>query len=237
MFENEARPGMLLFVHGFLADEQFDPLERQLKDKYSGKDNAGRNLILEGESKGDAKPYSWSPREMDWIESNRELSRKICIGYGVPPMLLGIPGDNTYSNQKEARAAFWEETIIYYLNLLKGELNNWLFETEEIFIDYDLSDIPALAYKMEVVWQRVKDAAFMTINEKREAVGLEKHPSGDVILVPMGVQTLENLLSFEENVEFGTEEEQFEEEEEELEKLISEGYTEEVARQMVGREY
>jgi len=55
----------------------------------------------------DVKPYSWSPKDIDFIEGGRETARRICIGLGVPPMLIGIPGDNTYSNYKEARAAFW----------------------------------------------------------------------------------------------------------------------------------
>lgn len=238
VFENEGRPGMALFIHGFLSDEQWNRLEKGLEKNHAGSANAGKPIIIEGESTGDIKPYAWTPKEMDWIESNRELSRKICNGYGVPPMLLGIPGDNTYSNQKEARASFWEETIIYYLDLFKGELNNWLFETNEVFIDYDLSQIPALAYKQEVVWTRVKEAAFMTVNEKREAVGMEQIEGGDVILIPMGMQTLDQLLLSEtlhnEAVDEQTQQGQEDEFEEEL---IEEGYDEETAKKIVGKEY
>jgi HK97 family phage portal protein len=238
VMENEGRPGMAVLINGFLADEQWDRLEQQLNDKYGGKDNAGKTIIIEGESKGDVKPYAWSPKEMDWIESNRELSRKICNGYGIPPMLLGIPGDNTYSNQKEARAAFWEETVMYYLNLIKGEFNNWLFETEEIFIDYDINNVPAMAYKQEIIWQRIKEASFMTINEKREAVGMEKIEGGDVILVTMGVTTLDQLLLANEMTnEMPDEETQEEEEEKEVQKLIEQGYDEDIARSMVGATY
>ena len=238
VFENEGRPGMAVLINGFLDDTQWERLEKQLNDKYAGSDNAGKTIIIEGETRGDVKPYSWSPKEMDWIESNRELSRKICIGYGVPPMLLGIPGDNTYNNQKEARASFWEETIIFYLDLIKGEFNNWLFETEETFIDYDISQIPALAYKQEITWQRVKEASFMTINEKREAVGMEKIDGGDVIIIPMGVTTLDQLLLNNEMInEQPNEEQQEEEEQKEIQRLIEQGYDEEIAKSMVGATY
>lgn len=238
MFENEGRPGMAVMVHGFLTDEQWDRLEKNLNEKYSGSQNAGRNLIIEGDAKGDIKPYAWSPKEMDWIESNRELSRRICIGYGIPPMLLGIPGDNTYSNYKEARAAFWEETIIYYLDLITNELNAWLFQNEEsLFIDYDLNDVPAMAYKQEIVWTRIKDANFMTIDEKREAVGMEKLPNGvgDVILVGIGQTTLDQLvMTNEEMNNMPNEPDQQIADEEQIADLQKQGYDEEIARQMVG---
>jgi HK97 family phage portal protein len=628
VFENEGRPGMAVFVHGFLTDAQWDRLEKQLNDKYRGSKNAGKTIVIEGESTGDMKPYSWTPKEMDWIESNRELSRKICNGYGVPPMLLGIPGDNTYclpyktristpdgykyigdlnkgdnvyslnkkgkliknkikwqgkvgtkkiykiktrnktieatenhpilirkerlvnapmfnnrmskekeyyleyiqvkdlkigdivtqckkipydiedkditekemellgyylgdgyksdpvyisdnkgykrggviylaiqegceyeeyykniadeiigitgirrnraisygstnyckrinelglygtahekripdwifklpknkklaflrgiidsdgsinhqgrcqfvlcnlelikdirylclqlglqvnnirkqeyisllpngkkinatsytflvtsakdvneikshtfsyiekinknlkkqkkeyllstggknsidkiknlidieymefstincieeldetdvydievennhnfiaegiivhnSNMKEARAGFWEETIIYYLNLFKGEINNWIFETDEIFIDYDLSKIPALEYKKELMWKRVENADFLTIDEKREMVGKEKLPNGmgNVILVNMGSTTLDQLLADNEELDSMLDgEEQQDEEDKEIQKLVDEGYSDDMARIIVGERY
>ncbi len=237
VFENEGRPGMAVFVHGFLTDDQWDRLESQLKSKHGGAKNAGKSIVIEGDGTGDIKPYSWSPKEMDWLESNRELSRKICIGYGVPPMLLGIPGDNTYSNMKEAREAFWEETIIYYLDLIKGEINNWIFsEDEQTFLDYDLSQISALAGKQEKLWERMEKATFLTINEKREAVGYDTREGGDVILIPMGMTTLDQLVLDQENANENPELDQSQEDDE-LKKLISSGYTEDEAQIILGVKY
>ncbi len=235
MLENEGRPGMAVLVE-YLSEEQYDRLEKRLNDKYRGSSNAGKTIILEGEGTKDIKPYSWSPKEMDWIESNRELARRVCLGYGVPPMLLGIPGDNTYSNMQEARAAFWEETIIYYLNLLKGELNNWLFEDDKIFLDYDISQVPAMAYKQELIWTRIKDANFLTINEKREAVGMERIEGGDTIFVPFGQVPIEQAIQETETAE---EETQMTEDEEtdEVDELVEKGYDREVAEQIVGVTY
>jgi hypothetical protein len=33
---------------------------------------------------------------MDFIEAKHAAAREIALALGVPPMLLGIPGDNTY---------------------------------------------------------------------------------------------------------------------------------------------
>ena len=48
-----------------------------------------------------------SPKDMDFIEAKHAAAREIALAFGVPPMLLGIPGDNTYANYQEANRAFW----------------------------------------------------------------------------------------------------------------------------------
>ena len=61
---------------------------------------------------------------MDFIEAKNVAAREIALAIGVPPMLFGIPGDNTYSNDPydpggptnrgitlEVYAAFKGETV------------------------------------------------------------------------------------------------------------------------------
>jgi HK97 family phage portal protein len=171
-----------------LTDDQFENLEKQLATEWSGSASAGKNLLLGGVGdKGvDVKPYGFTPAEMDFIEGNRELARRIAFGYGVPPMIIGIPGDNTYSNYKEARLAFWENTVMWYLSYAAGEYNNWFFpEEENLFLGFDLDKVPALAPRREELWERAEKSTHLSINEKREMTGQDSWgPDGDVILVP-----------------------------------------------------
>lgn len=185
LLRNQGRPGMVFTLVGDISDDEFTRFERSLNEKFSGAENVGKNLLLTGENGTKAEPYSFSPHEMEFIEGNRELARGIALAWGVPPMLLGIPGDNTYSNYKEARLAFWEGTVTFYLNLLRGELNNWLFTNEQrLKIDYITDDIPALEPRQESKWDRAEKAEFLSINEKRKLVGYETWgEAGDVILV------------------------------------------------------
>ncbi len=71
--------------------------------------NAGRPLLLEGGL--DWKTMSLSPKDMDFIEAKHVAAREIALAFGVPPMLLGIPGDNTYSNYPEANRTFWRPVL------------------------------------------------------------------------------------------------------------------------------
>ena len=69
---------------------------------------------------------SLTPKDMDFIEARHTAAREIALALGVPPMLLGIPGDNTYSNMAEAQRIFWRATVLPLVNRTASALSNWL---------------------------------------------------------------------------------------------------------------
>jgi hypothetical protein len=93
-----------------MPPDQFDRLKQDLDALYSGAANAGRPLLLEGGL--DWRPMSLSPADLDFLEARNSAAREIALALGVPPQLLGIPGDNTYANYKEANLAFWRMTVL-----------------------------------------------------------------------------------------------------------------------------
>ena len=109
LLDNAARPSGALIYKGpdgaGLSDEQFGRLKRELEDAYQGAANAGRPMVLEGGL--DWKAMSHSPADLDFAETRSVAAREIALAFGVPPMLLGIPGDNTYANYAEANLSFW----------------------------------------------------------------------------------------------------------------------------------
>ncbi|MCP5361690.1 MAG: phage portal protein [Hyphomicrobiales bacterium] len=178
LLQNGAKPSGALMVKpseyngGMLDDEQFTRLRHQIDEQFSGAANAGRPLLLEGGLEW--RDMSHSPREMDFIEAKHSAARDIALAFGVPPQLLGIPGDNTYSNLAEARLAFWEQTILPLLDQVIGAFNAWLLPhyREELRFTYDADRISALAPRRERIWARLKHADFLTDEEKRAMVGL-----------------------------------------------------------------
>ena len=182
LLKNGARPSGALMIkdgNGYLTDEQFERIREQLNEKYAGSASAGRPMILEGGL--DWKEMSISPKDMDFIESKNSAAREIALAFGVPPQLLGINGDNTYSNMQEARLALWEETLIPLLDKLSDSMTNWLSHLfgEEIIVDFDRDAISALTAKRENLWDKISSSDFMTINEKRNFVGLSPIKGGD----------------------------------------------------------
>jgi HK97 family phage portal protein len=177
LLQNGARPSGALVMKmgeggaGRLSEEQYNRLKQQVDDQFSGAANAGRPLLLEGGLEW--KEMSLSPRDMDFLNIKHSAARDIALAFGVPPQLLGIPGDNTYANLAEARLALWEQTILPLATMLLQDLSRWLnpmLGTAAV-AEIDMDTIPALAPKREKLWQQVTSASFLTDEEKRQMLG------------------------------------------------------------------
>jgi hypothetical protein len=102
-----------------------------------------------------------------------ESAREIALAFGVPPMLLAIPGDNTYANYQEANRAFWRQSVLPLAARIACALTNWLAPAfgDGLVLAADTDRVEALASDRAALWERVSNATFLTVNEKRLATG------------------------------------------------------------------
>ncbi|MEX0342230.1 MAG: phage portal protein [Erythrobacter sp.] len=176
LLANAARPsGALVYDGGDaggLSADQFDRLKAELASAFQGHANAGRPMLLEGGL--DWKAMSLSPADMDFATLKSAAARDIALAFGVPPMLLGLPGDNTYANYREANRALWRLTLLplagKILTGLHAGLSDWFADPPVV----DLDRVPALAEDREKLWAQVSTADFLSAEEKREMLGLER---------------------------------------------------------------
>jgi HK97 family phage portal protein len=128
-------------------------------------------MLLEGGLKWQA--LSLTPSDMDFAELKAAAARDIALAFGVPPMLLGLPGDATYANYREANRALWRLTLLPLASKVLGALAEGLvtwFPEERLAIDLDR--VPALADDREKLWAQVGAATFLSDEEKRAMLGL-----------------------------------------------------------------
>ncbi|MBX9976734.1 MAG: phage portal protein, partial [Alphaproteobacteria bacterium] len=171
--------GALMVKDTNLQPEQRATLREDLRQLYQGGDNAGKIMILEGDFEW--KEMGLSPKDLDFIEGKNVSAREIAQAFGVPSILVGIMGDATYANYKEARLHLWEDTVLPLLEFITSELNAWLVPWfgEDLTLSYNTDAIPALAEKREAHWEKIVNADFLTINEKRQEVGYPPIIGGD----------------------------------------------------------
>lgn len=185
LLDNAARPsGALVFSPAegnadTLSEEQFRRLKDELEDQYQGSQNAGRPFLLEGGLKW--QQIAFSPQDMDFIQSKHVSAREIALALGVPPMILGIPGDNTYANYQEANRALWRLTLLPLVEKVVASLNVWLASRfgDDLRLDIDRDAISALTNERDALWKRIGEADFLTPNEKRRALGFAPIEGGD----------------------------------------------------------
>src|SRR3954447_21451496 len=174
LLDNSARPSGALVVGGTsLTEAQFDRLREELATNYQGAANAGRPLLLEGGL--DWKPLALSPKDMDFVEAKAAAAREIALAFGVPPLLLGLAGDNTHANYAEANRAFYRQTVIPLVRRTAEAIVQWLQPAyggglgsgpgQGLAFDPDLDAIEALAAERESLWRRVAGADFLTADE------------------------------------------------------------------------
>ena len=204
LLSNGARPsGAVIFkpqddagISVNLSESQRQQLLTDMNNRFSGTNNAGRPLLLEGD-------FSWqemglSPRDLDFLNLKHMAATDIALCFGVPSQLVGVPDAQTYANVAEARLALYEETIIPHLRKIESDLNEWLVPMfgEGLEFSFDIDKIPALAERTRKVYENVTVAVregIMTRNEARELLGLTRMDGADELyisatLFPLGAE-------------------------------------------------
>ncbi len=197
LLDNAARPsGAIIYKgaegQGTLSADQYDRLTAETESYHQGARNAGRPMLLEGGL--DWKPMGFSPADMEFQKTKDSAAREIALTFGVPPMLLGIPGDATYANYQEANRAFYRQTVLPMAARVVAGLADWLTRlagAPELRMFPDLDQVPALASERESQWRRVAAADFLTEAEKRRLLGLPARPAPEDAAAPAGTPDLE----------------------------------------------
>ncbi len=185
LLDNAARPSGAIIYKGpdgsaNMSQDQFDRLSSEMERQHQGARNAGRPMLLEGGL--DWKPMGFSPSDMEFRQTKEAAAREIAIAFGVPPMILGIPGDATYANYQEANRAFFRLTVLPLATRVTSAVSDWLsdFAGERLTLAPDLDQVAALSQERDAQWRRVADVSFLTQAEKRALLGLPPMAAADV---------------------------------------------------------
>ena len=179
LLDNAARPsGAIVYRgsegQGAMSAEQYERLVEEMEAHHQGARNAGRPMLLEGGL--DWKPMGFSPSDMEFQKTKEAAAREIAVAFGVPPMLLGLTGDATYSNYQEANRAFYRLTVVRLVSRVMGSVSQWLSGLAGAVVGLrpDLDQVPALAQERDQQWARVGAAIFLSDAEKRALLGLPR---------------------------------------------------------------
>lgn len=147
--------GVFVFKRGFRDQAESDVVRDAINERYSGKRTFG---VL-----GDEASFirtALTPAEMDFIASRKANREEIFICFGVPPVYAGVMDGATMNNYKTSELVFWFGTMLFFLDNLKDTLNFSLADElgEGLYIDYDISNIPAIR---EAMLARTKTAKIL----------------------------------------------------------------------------
>ena len=191
LLQNSGAMGILAVDPETMDQEQGELLERSYYSKYGGPHKRGKIVITA--AKLDWQQIGMSAVDLNIIESQKFSLRDLCNIYNVNSALLNDPDNKVYNNVKEARRALYMEKVLPELDSMRDELNRWLVERyntktgKRYHIDYDLESIPALQADMKLVMEQVKDAWWLTGNERRVAMGYDSAPEMEQFFLPVSL--------------------------------------------------
>lgn len=149
--------------------------EKRLEERHNGARNAGRPMVLGGNV--DWESFGLNLEQLQLSGTKLDAAWDICTTLGVPPILV-LPGQSTYNNNREAKLAFYEETVLPNMSSLLDHLNNWLVPQfgDNLRLILDLDSVDALSLRREEkrkTYVELFDKRVVNRQEFREALDYE----------------------------------------------------------------
>lgn len=186
---------------GIVYDDM--PYDSAIEVMNAHKDNFARYL---NSSSNKSAPYFTSGKlnyiaigtklaELEVIELGKITFKKMCNAFGVSDVLFNNDAGSTENNVAWANKRLYTNTILPDVIRLRDALNKGLIKDWKLYINYDISEISELQDNMKDMVGWLSQAWWLTPNEKRSAMKYDAiaDPLFDEILLPTGIQTIEDL--------------------------------------------
>lgn len=199
-FANGGVAGLLFSgdKEAMLDGEQISKINQQIDTKLMGADNYKRIVATNGII--DYKQIGMSPADLEIIKSIGADRDTICRVFGVDPILFATDS-SSYNNKELAYKGLVTNTVIPILNIIRDMFNYHLAsyyslrDGVEYYIDYDAQAFPEMQKDMEKIVAQMKEAWWITPNEKRDAMNYDRLDQEDMdrVLVPTNLTYLDEL--------------------------------------------
>lgn len=176
---------------GILTPEAKANLKESWQDEYSGKDNAGKVVILE---EGLVyKPLELiKPSDVEYINNAKMTALQICAVFGVPAHMVNANDKPTYASVEQAAIEFLNYTIRPYLVMIEQTLNKQFFsDNPNRYFQFNVNALMRTDIKTRYEAYKIAvNNGWMSINEVRELEELNTIENGNVHYFPMNMSPI-----------------------------------------------
>lgn len=127
-----------------LQPKQFEEFLKKLQSSFSGFVDGQLPLVLDGDAK--AEKLMQSLKDLDFAKGKEVTREEILALFGVPPTLVGLFARATFTNSREQKKMFWQNTcnpkMEYFRDVFQLSILAHIFPG--IYCDFDWSGIDAL---------------------------------------------------------------------------------------------
>jgi hypothetical protein len=183
-FESGGIPPGLLKTKKKLIDQDVTDIRRRWRQRYGGYTKWMEPAVLDMDAEDQKTGFSFEEMGFDVLDARSEI--RVCMAFMIPPVLVGarVGLDRaTFANFREARTAFWEDTMIPMFNHLRDTFQREVADEEwtDVYLEWDFSSVPVLFQKN--IEQRIQHradylAGGLILDEYRKYMRLPPLPSG-----------------------------------------------------------
>jgi len=197
-FESGGIPPGLIKTKKKLIDADVKDIRRRWRKRYGGYTKWMEPAVLDLDAEYQKTGFSFSEMGFDALDARSEI--RVCMAFMIPPVLVGarVGLDRaTYANYREARTAFWEDTMVPMFNHLRDTFQRELADEEwtDVELEWDFSNVSVLFAKN--IEQRIQHradflAGGLLLDEYRRYMGLPSLPneSGKVRVQSLAYQII-----------------------------------------------
>lgn len=196
-FDNAARPSGALITPPDvdLKPEEKADLRKEIQDTHGGVNNAFKVMLLTGGM--DWKPFSQTAKEAELIEARKLNREEVAAVFDIPPPMIGILDNATYSNITEQHLMLYKTILGPWLDLIEHKLQAQLIDPEPayegLFCEFDLNEVLKgdVEKRIPAITKGIETGLY-TLNDGRKLENLPRYdiPEADVPLSPVN-----NLLT------------------------------------------
>ena len=173
LYKNDCRPSGMLSTEQPITTADEKTLTKRLIEKAKSK-----ILLLGGGLK--YTQLGLSPKDADFLNGSKYNKQEICEVFGVATQLLGIEGSMTFANMEQAVIHLYNQTTLPLVDLYYSELSRWFQEDYPgAEVCYNRDTIKALEPERREAMKLKLESPEVTINEKREMLGLPRIEEAD----------------------------------------------------------
>jgi len=174
------------------SDTARDRFKRSWQAQYAGSGpGAGGTPILEDGMTFTA--VSQTARDLQYVEARKLTREEVASAYFVPPPMVGILDNATFSNISEQHKMLYQDTLGPWLTMISEEIELQLLidfepQPENYYIEFNLREKLSGSFEERAdAIQKAVGGPTMTINEARALDNRPPIEGGDAIIRPLNV--------------------------------------------------
>ena len=190
LFKNGADPGgVLKYPHQLNNEEMMTRLRKQWAERYEGRGNRGKTIILEHGMEFDK--LTMSSVDAQFIEARKFQVEEVARILRIPPQKLMSLDRATFNNVEHLALDYVNDSLMPWLERWEAQIQARLFtpsEQERFYVEFDVTRLARGDLKSRVESARAGvQSGVMEINEARGLIDLDPVEGGDVRLEPLNM--------------------------------------------------